>query len=172
MAHGPLVEAADTGPFFHNNSTKTIEGAVLFYSTRAFNESPSGRRLAELDPNGVGISLTQDQNLAVAAFLRVINALENIRTSIKLLDDSRKGRYSTGESEALLRLAVRETEDSIAVLGGAALHSGAVINLKEAKRLTEKAIGERFRNKPTKEAIREQRKAKSEIMRQTEVIRK
>ncbi|MDH3441787.1 MAG: hypothetical protein OEM63_13595, partial [Gammaproteobacteria bacterium] len=27
-----LVEAADTGPFFHNNSVETIEGAVAFYN--------------------------------------------------------------------------------------------------------------------------------------------
>lgn len=28
-----LVEAADTGPFFHNNSIETIEGAVDFYNS-------------------------------------------------------------------------------------------------------------------------------------------
>ena len=36
----PVVEAADTGPFFHNNSVETIEGAVAFYNGDAFNNSP------------------------------------------------------------------------------------------------------------------------------------
>ncbi len=39
----PLVEAASTGPFFHNNSIETIEGAVAFYNGDSFNKSPAGR---------------------------------------------------------------------------------------------------------------------------------
>lgn len=35
----PLVEAADTGPLFHNNAIETIEGAVGFYNGAAFNNS-------------------------------------------------------------------------------------------------------------------------------------
>jgi len=31
----PLVEAASTGPFFHNNAIETIEGAVAFYDGEA-----------------------------------------------------------------------------------------------------------------------------------------
>jgi len=61
----PLVEAADTGP------------------------SPSGRFLASIDPNGVGIRLDGTQVVAVAAFLRVINALENIRLSNERLTHRR-----------------------------------------------------------------------------------
>ena len=38
----PLVEAADTPPFFHNNSVATLEGAVAFYNGDAFNDSPAG----------------------------------------------------------------------------------------------------------------------------------
>ena len=45
----PLVEAADTGPFFHNNSIDTIEGAVAFYNGAAFNNSPAGLFLASID---------------------------------------------------------------------------------------------------------------------------
>src|SRR5947209_3881127 len=47
----PLVEAADTGPFFHNNAIETIEGAVAFYDGDSFNNSPAGRDLAATDPN-------------------------------------------------------------------------------------------------------------------------
>jgi mono/diheme cytochrome c family protein len=33
----PLVEAADSPPFFHNNSVATIEGSVAFYNGDTFN---------------------------------------------------------------------------------------------------------------------------------------
>ena len=72
----PLVDAADTGPFFHNNAIETIEGAVAFYNGEAFNNSVAGQFLASLDPNRVGIKLDGTQVVAVAAFLRVINALK------------------------------------------------------------------------------------------------
>ena len=39
----PLVEAADTPPFFHNNARATLEEAVAFYNSDAFNNSPSGQ---------------------------------------------------------------------------------------------------------------------------------
>src|SRR6058998_1260093 len=86
----PLVEAAGTGPFFHNNSIETIEGAVAFYNGDSFNKSPAGQILAQADPNGVGIELDGTQIVAVAAFLRVLNALENIRQSLELLESSAK----------------------------------------------------------------------------------
>jgi hypothetical protein len=38
-----LVEAADTPPFFHDNSVGTIEGAVEFYNSDSFNNSPGGQ---------------------------------------------------------------------------------------------------------------------------------
>ena len=51
MPGAGLSEAADTGPFFHNNAIETIEGAVAFYNGDSFNDSPSGQFLANLDPN-------------------------------------------------------------------------------------------------------------------------
>src|SRR4030095_1590840 len=73
-----LVEAAETGPFFHNNSIETIEGAVAFYNGPAFNNSSSGQR----NP----IKLDGTQIVAIAAFLRVINTLENIRQSKEFIN--------------------------------------------------------------------------------------
>ena len=32
----PVVESADTGPFFHNHTVKDLESAVAFYGTPAF----------------------------------------------------------------------------------------------------------------------------------------
>ena len=75
-----LVEAADTGPFFHNNSIETIEGAVDFYNSTAFNTSPGFGALIG------GIRLEATEVVAVAAILRVINVLENERSARDLID--------------------------------------------------------------------------------------
>ncbi len=158
----PLVEAADTGPFFHNNAIETIEGAVAFYNGVAFNNSPSGRALARTDPNGVGIRLDATQVVAVAAFLRVINVLENIRASIELLEaGAQKSFFKREERRRLLGRAVHETQDSIRVLAGGGLHPEAVAHLQDAEGLAKKAAGSPFfaRNRIRK-AIDEQRRAR------------
>ncbi len=142
----PLVEAADTGPFFHNNSIDTIEGAVAFYDGAAFNNSPSGRFLASIDPNGVGIKLEATQVVAVAAFLRVINALENIRASVELIEGALGKRFAVfGSFDEQLRLAVFEIDDGLMVLEGANLHPQAIMHLRNAKRFAAKARDSFFR---------------------------
>ncbi|MGH7491522.1 MAG: hypothetical protein ACREOO_03920, partial [bacterium] len=162
----PLVEAADSGPFFHNNAIETIEGAVAFYNGEAFNNSPSGRFLASIDPKGVGIRLDGTQIVAVAAFLRVLNALENIRESIACLDSGAQKRFSGHEeSKALLARARQETDDSIGVLSGAGLHPDAVTHLEEARRLTQKAMNSSFSgSKLARRAIVEQEKARARLV--------
>src|SRR5438094_1046148 len=134
----PLVEAADTGPFFHNNAIETIEGAGGFYDGQSFNNSPAGRTLAAADPNGVGIELDGTQIVAIAAFLRVINALENIRQSIELLESSAQKRFmERQQAKELLKHDITETGESIRVLKGGGLHPQAVAHLKKAKELAE-----------------------------------
>ena len=125
----PVVEAADTGPFFHNNSIETIEGAVAFYNGAAFNESPAGILLR--NATGSGIVLDGTQVVAVAAFLRVINALENIRQTLAYLDES--GTAHPDRAARQLRLAAEETNDAIEVLAGAGLHPAGVRHLGVAK---------------------------------------
>jgi hypothetical protein len=162
----PLVEAADTGPFFHNNAIQTIEGAVAFYNGQAFNNSPSGRFLASTDPNRVGIRLDATQVVAVAAFLRVINALENIRQSVELLTQSAAlGFLERARGLQLLEQAVSETGDSIRVLSGGGLHPEAVARLVEAQRLAERAASSLFsRRALTREAITAQELARSQLI--------
>jgi len=156
----PLVEAADSGPFFHNNAIETIEGAVAFYDGDAFNKSPAGLALKRADPRGVGIELDGTQIVAVAAFLRVINALENIRESLALLEASLKA--SSTERQRLLERAAHETADSARVLAGGGLHPEAGAHLREAERLVAKAIAsEFFKRKHTERAIGEQQKARA-----------
>jgi mono/diheme cytochrome c family protein len=162
----PLVEAADSGPFFHNNAIETIEGAVAFYNGQAFNNSPSGRFLASTDPNGVAIRLDATQVVAVAAFLRVINALENIRQSLELLTQSEAfGFLERALAKPLLRRARNEMDDSIAVLSGGGLHPEAVAQLNAAGRLAERAADSFFgRRSLTREAIQALERARAELI--------
>jgi hypothetical protein len=162
----PLVEAADTGPFFHNNAIETIEGAVAFYDGESFNDSPAGRALAGLDPEGSSIELDGTQIVAVAAFLRVINALENIRESLALLEaGARTGFFQRQQARELLMRAIHETDDSIRVLTGGGLHPRAVAHLDEAKRLTQRAEKSFFaRRRIIERAVVEQKKARSELV--------
>lgn len=162
----PLVEAADTGPFFHNNAIETIEGAVGFYDGESFNNSPSGKLLAQADPNGVGIKLDGTQIVAVAAFLRVLNALENIRQSLDLLaSSSKKGYAERVDDRDLLKRAVSEMQDSIKVLDGGGLHPEAVAHLQKAKELAEKAHCSFFRRSSlAQQAIDELRHARTQLI--------
>ncbi len=159
----PLVESADTGPFFHNNSIQTIEGAVAFYDGESFNNSPSGQFLASTDPNGVGIELDGTQIVEIAAFLRVINALENIRSGLEFLESSR-ARRST-DARALLKRAADEIGDSIRVLAGGGLQPQAVMHLQKAEELTKHAARSFFfRKRLTRDAKSELEKARAQMI--------
>jgi len=162
-----LIEAADTGPFFHNNSIATLEGAVAFYNSDAFNNSPAGQLLAGATGSDIDLEVTQIE--AVAAFLRVLNALENIRQSIDDLETSKKLTYSSGQTpQELLKLAGHETDDGIIVLEAVGLHPEAVSYLKKAKRLTYAAIRDKgARTRLTNEAIRSQKMARDQMVEQS-----
>jgi hypothetical protein len=159
-----LVEAADTGPFFHNNAVATIEGAVAFYDGDSFNNSPSGRLLAMA--TGGGIELDATEVAAVAAFLRVINTLENIRQSVEFLTAFAEQRFlGYVESDQLLPRAADETDDAIAVLAAAGLHPAAVAHLTAARRLTVQAMGSGSSAASlAREAIREHELARDELI--------
>ena len=120
-----VVEAADTAPFFHDNSIDTIEGAVAFYNSRAFLNSPSG----PLAP----INLQATQVEAIAAFLRAINALDNIREATENATAAR-GITNTQPrvADQLLRQAIGDAQDAISVLAGRGLHPAAVKALERA----------------------------------------
>jgi mono/diheme cytochrome c family protein len=123
----PLVEAADTGPFFHTATTiagapshntaiaSTIEEAIAFYTTPAFNNSPAGK----VAP----ISLTADQIDDIGRFLRGVNATFNAALAIKRLDAAtalvnRFHNVSLDIQREELRLANAEVRDAIRMLGG------------------------------------------------------
>jgi mono/diheme cytochrome c family protein len=145
----PLVEAADTGPFFHTDTTvsgasafntptaTTIEEAVAFYDTPAFNTSP-GAAAGTID-------LDATQIADIGRFLRGINASFNAQQAIGRLDASRAivlefhNKHLATQKE-LLRLANVEITDAIDVLGGASnLNAASRVRLLVARSLVDHA---------------------------------
>jgi hypothetical protein len=134
-----LVEAADTPPFFHNNSARTLEDAIKFYTTDTVGESPAGQL------GGAGaFELSRKQILAISAFLRVLNARENIRSSNALCEEAQQAQPRSAADERI-REAIAETKDAVEVLdrGPLKLHRGAVRSLRRAARLERLALRER-----------------------------
>jgi hypothetical protein len=159
----PLVEAADTGPFFHNNVAETIEDAITFFTTAEFASSPAG--------GGTAIPLTVTEIDNLGKFLRVINAAFNNDIAIQRTDaglslqdggndeakspceeaafgentncgggDDPNGKKDT--IDELLRLANVEAQDAIDVLSAKGLHSDAVALLQSGISKNEAAIAE------------------------------
>lgn len=111
----PLIEAADTGPFFHTNAFLTIEDAVAFYTTPAFNQSPAGR------PPATPIALTTTEIADIGRFLRVLNGAFNAQIAMKRIGaaiaiSDAVGNQSVAVQNDLLKLAREEVLDAIAVL--------------------------------------------------------
>jgi hypothetical protein len=104
-----LIEAADTPPFFHNNSADTIEDAVEFYTTDIFGESPTGSF-------GGAFNLTPLQVEQVAAFLRAVNARFNLLNSNVLSVEAAGLGIPQGRER--IREVIAESEDAIEVLTG------------------------------------------------------
>ena len=119
-----LVESADTGPSFHNNSVETIEGAVDFYNSEAFNNPPGfGATIGQ-------IRLEATQVVAVAAFLRILNTAENIRSAGDISKRAKLANLTEGRE--LIKLAISETNDGIEILVGGGLHGEAQTKLRQA----------------------------------------
>jgi len=157
-----VIEAADTAPFFHNNSVSTIEEAVAFYNSNAFHASPGAKPidLTKTPPRETCercIHLETTQVVSVALFLRTINAMENIRSSNVMLDQAQQLNSEYGRE--ILRLATAETEDAIEVLseGQIIANPEALALLKEARSLeikaTRKKVSRSIRNRLINRAI-------------------
>jgi len=123
----PLIEAADTGPFFHTSvkisgasahnveSASTIEEAIAFYDSPAFNNSPAGK---------VGpINLTDTQIDDIGRFLRGLNAQFNMQIAKKRCQAAQTLALQIGDTNValqrqLIQLALNEVFDGIEVLKG------------------------------------------------------
>jgi hypothetical protein len=126
----PLVEAADTGPFFHNHTLPDLESAVAFYGTPAFQVGLSIGSLAV--PVDISSDPRDPQVQAIAAFLRVLNAMENIRSSVAL---AKRGRSMAQivDARELAKLAAAEVRDAIDVLSLGALAASVEHGILEAR---------------------------------------
>jgi cytochrome c peroxidase len=132
-----VIESADTGPFFHDNSVSTIEAAVAFYDTDEFNNSADAALVG-------GIRLTATQIQAISSFLRVLNSLENLRSSLELSQAAADGHISYNVSKELLLQSLAELEDAERVLIGADLHPDAVAEIRTAVAFSKLAAGTRL----------------------------
>lgn len=136
----PLIEAADTGPFFHTNAFRTIEDAVRFYTTDEFGTSPNG---AVGDPEhgttGGAFQLDEAGIADLGRFLRVLNTAFNAQMALARLTAARTiaGRYGEQDlsvQHGLLALADVELEDAVEVLSAVPdLHVDAQHKLSEAR---------------------------------------
>jgi hypothetical protein len=129
-----LIEAADTPPFFHNNSARTLEDAVRFYTTATFGGSPAGQFGGAFDLDKDGIN-------AIGALLRTLSAMENIRYGNVLAEQARRTRQRSAASQRI-REVIAETGDAIEVLsrGPLELYPAAVKDLRDAVKLEQQAL--------------------------------
>ena len=118
-----VVESADTGPFFHNHTVKTLEESIAFYGTAAFQSTP-----LSIGNGPVKVAISSHPNdpevQAISAFLRVLNALENIRSSISVVQRARQ-MSSVEHLREAAGLALAEIDDALQVLSTGALESTA-----------------------------------------------
>jgi hypothetical protein len=133
----PLIEAADTAPLFHNNSAATIEDAVAFYTSDTFHASPDAA-------GGGGAFVLNDAQInQIAAFLRALNVLENIRSSNAYAERA-IDPAELAPRGLLVELALAETTDAIEVLTGGPVElfpgTLAVQLLQEARELERQAL--------------------------------
>lgn len=148
----PLVEAADTAPFFHDNSVATLEGAIAFYNGVAFNGSPAGQLVAGATGSGINLDVTQVE--AVARFLRVLNVLENIRDA----DDLVRHAQVHQDPDRARRLVTRagfQIDDAQRVIREGGLKGKATAFLAVAKA----GVGELTGEDPQEGTYREVRSA-------------
>lgn len=144
----PLVEAADTPPFFHTNAFDTIEEAVAFYTSETFADSPGGELMVRLF--GEGIELDKEQIDQVGAFLRVINAAFNLAMAEQRLaaalaiDAAGSGPSSRRRlGDRLVELAGVELLDARAVLARNGLNRSGHRLLRTAIHESRQSIGVR-----------------------------
>ena len=146
----PLIEAADTAPFFHNafrasdkfGAGGDIDGAVGFYATPAFRDSPGAKLLDK--SFGAPLDLQPLDSAAIARFLRILNGAFNIDIATQRLRavDTLALRFDDASAEIqrrLLELAVVELDDALEDLS-TSIYPAAQAELSSAKDELARAI--------------------------------
>ncbi len=124
-----LIEFADTLPAFHSHLTanpgsglaNSVEGAIEFYNTQEFVDSDVG--------GGILVLNLQPSDIAdIGRFLRVLNALENVRTVGEYVERAlaevvaRPRTDTEPRVRRMIRLALLENADALEVLAKVGLH--------------------------------------------------
>jgi cytochrome c peroxidase len=131
----PLIEAADTGPFFHHNNLGSetsnigLPGTISFYGSDAFNTSPAGKNL--IQKFGTPVTLPGNSIVEIAAFLRVLNTFFNLDLATQRLQAAQRltseyWDYRKDIQQGLISLARKEVADALRVLAsndGPPLHT-------------------------------------------------
>lgn len=124
-----LVEAADTPPFFHSNVIDNLEDAIRFFNTPEF-----------LAASGRSIPFNATQVNQVAAFLRVINAIDNVENAA--LRSAGRALVALGTDpnpddviNRALEIAIADTQDAIDVLNQGGLHNSGGLPNNAVKQL-------------------------------------
>jgi hypothetical protein len=130
-----LIEAADTGPFFHHNNLGSegasigLPGAISFYGGDAFNTSRAGKDL--IKKFGTPITLPGNSIVEIAAFLRVLNTFFNLDLATQRLQAAKQFNseywdYRNDLQKTLIKLGRKEVADALRVLAspdGPPLHT-------------------------------------------------
>jgi hypothetical protein len=158
----PLFEMADTPPFFHNGAVTVIEDAVAFYQTPEFLSSQGFKA------NFAIPTLTPQSIKNIGAFLRTINALENIAQVRK------RAAYlqlnATKGGTTIMNLMIRDTQDAITDLESPNLAGTATKNALQALATVEQLLHTSLAladKKPTTPMIQAQaslNRAKSDLL--------
>jgi hypothetical protein len=157
----PLIEAADTGPFFHTNAFATLEEAIAFYATDTFGSSPAGSVALEGSQAGP-MPLTAQDVLDLGRFLRVLNAAFNCQIALTRLQAAWQisdafGNRFISIQRGLLELAQLEMQDALDVLGDVPeLDTPARRQLLEADRELDRArrsLNQEERRRRTRAAL-------------------
>jgi len=121
----PVVEAADTAPFFHSNLAGTLEDVIAFYTGPVFNgpRAPA----AQFSFNATQIAQLTD-------FMRALNTLQNIQVARRELQEI-LGLNGNPQNEIQTRLETAgfDTGDAIAVLNQGAIYPAVVPGLTSAQ---------------------------------------
>jgi cytochrome c peroxidase len=146
----PLIEAADTGPFFHTNAFENIEQAIAFYTTSAFANSAAG------GGNAIPLSPTEVQN--VGKFLRALNAAFNAQLAVYRIQSTitvvteYKNRFK-GVQKGMLETAQSEVRDALRVLSEVGIYSAVRSQLQAADVSLGKAISQSAHKKRKDDAV-------------------
>jgi cytochrome c peroxidase len=138
----PLIEAADTGPFFHTDtqildaptqntdSAQTIEQAVAFYQSRAFQ-----------------LNISANDIMNIARFLRALNAIFNIQEASNRIIGARNMGNALGNvgrvdrmQRRMAQMTLFELDDAVRILSDVNLNPAQADRVRTARSRIETVV--------------------------------